>query len=179
MLNICNKKGLLYDECKIEKTKETGYIEISIYNELMRHKENYSILGEFTKSLGIFFRKGLANPQSDYFVNRMEFRPKCKEVIDIIHKAGGKTFLAHPFEYKFENTIRFIDNLKKEINIDGIECFHPSANQKERNALFKYTKDNNLYISGGSDYHGTSKPDIKIGIGRGDLNISKEILKWI
>ena len=34
-------------------------------------------------------------------------------------------------------------------------------------------------MSGGSDYHGDSKPDIKIGIGRGDLNISKEILEWL
>ena len=35
------------------------------------------------------------------------------------------------------------------------------------------------YISGGSDYHGSLKPDIEIGIGRGDLSISKEILNWL
>lgn len=102
LIDICNKQGLIYDESKIIKPKVTGYVEISIYNELMKHKENYEILGEFTKSLGIFFRKGLANPKSIYFVNRIEFRPKYKEVIDIIHKAGGKAFLAHPFEYKLK-----------------------------------------------------------------------------
>lgn len=179
LLNICDKQNLIYDKTKIEKTKETGYIEISIYNELMRHKENYKILGEFTESLSVFFRKGLANPKSKYFVNRIEFRPKYEEVIDIIHKSGGKAFLAHPFEYKFQNTISFIDELRKEKEIDGIECFHPSANQEQRNILVQYAKSHNLYISGGSDYHGDSKPDIKIGIGKGNLEVSKEILEWI
>ena len=179
LLDICDKQGLKYDESKIAKPKATGYIEISIYEELMRHEENYKILGEFTESLGVFFRKGLANPESIYFVNRIEFRPKYKEVIDIIHKAGGKAFLAHPFEYKFQNTIEFIDDLRKEKELDGIECFHPSANQDQRNILACYAKKNNLYISGGSDYHGSPKPDIEIGVGRGDLNISKEILNWV
>ena len=179
LIDICNKQGLIYDESKIIKPKVTGYVEISIYNELMKHKENYEILGEFTKSLGIFFRKGLANPRSIYFVNRIEFRPKYKEVIDIIHKAGGKAFLAHPFEYKFEDTIGFIDDLREEKELDGIECFHPSASIERRNLLVDYVKNNKLYISGGSDYHGDSKPDIDIGIGRGDLNISKKILKWL
>lgn len=179
LLDICDKQGLIYDESKIIKPKATGYVEISIYNELMKHKENYEILGEFTESLGVFFRKGLANPESVYFVNRIEFRPKYKEVVDIIHESGGKAFLAHPFEYKFEDTIGFINDLRKEFELDGIECFHPSGNQEERKTLVQYAKKNKLYMSGGSDYHGDSKPDIEIGIGRGDLNISKEILEWL
>ena len=179
MLDICDKQGLTYDENKIVKPKPTGYVEISIYNELMRHKENYEILGKFTKSLGVFFREGLANPKSVYFVNRIEFRPKYKEVIDIIHKSGGKAFLAHPFEYKFDDTIDFIDELRKEKELEGVECFHPSANKEQRNILVQYANNNNLYISGGSDYHGDSKPDIEIGTGRGDLNISKKILEWL
>ena len=179
LLDICDKQGLKYDESKIIKPKATGYVEISIYEELMKHKENYKILGEFTESLGVFFRKGLANPKSTYFVNRIEFRPKYKEVIDIIHKSGGKAFLAHPFEYKFKDTMEFINNLRKEKELDGIECFHPSANTEQRNILVDYAKNNDLYICGGSDYHGSSKPDIEIGAGRGDLSISKEILNWL
>ena len=112
-------------------------------------------------------------------MNHIEFRPPYKEVIDIIHKAGGKAFLAHPFEYKFKDTIEFINDLRKEKELDGIECFHPSANQEQRKILVEYAKNNNLYISGGSDYHGSPKPDIEIGVGRGDLNISKEILNWL
>ena len=180
LFNICNKHGLVYDESKIRKPKKVSeYVERPIYEEVMTHKENHKILGEFTESFGIFFRKGLANPESSYFMNYIEFRPRYKEVIDIIHKAGGKAFLAHPFEYKFKDTIEFINDLRKEKELDGIECFHPSANQEQRNILVDYAKNNNLYISGGSDYHGSPKPDIEIGVGRGDLSISKEILNWL
>ena len=181
LLDICDKKGLIYDESKIEKNiKVTDFIEIYIYNELMKHEENYEILREFTESISVFFRKGLANPKSSFFVNRIEFRPKYKEVIDIIHKSGGKAFLAHPFEYKFNDTIGFINELRKESELDGIECFHPSADENEMDILVEYARKNNLYISGGSDYHGRKKPDIEVGIGRGNLNISKEIIEeWI
>ena len=180
LFDICNKHGLVYNESKIRKPKKVSeYVERPIYEEVMKHKENHKILGEFTESFGIFFRKGLANPESSYFMNHIEFRPPYKEVIDIIHKAGGKAFLAHPFEYKFKDTIEFINDLRKEKELDGIECFHPSANQEQRNILVEYAKNNNLYISGGSDYHGNPKPDIEIGVGRGDLSISKEILNWL
>lgn len=127
----------------------------------------------------VYDERKIRKPKKYPNMNFIEFRPPYKEVIDIIHKAGGKAFLAHPFEYKFKDTIGFINDLRKEKELDGIECFHPSANQEQRNILVDYAKSNNLYISGGSDYHGSPKPDIEIGIGRGDLNISKEILNWL
>ena len=182
LFDICDKHGLIYDKSKIRKPKKASeYVERPIYEEVMTHKENHKILGESTESFGIFFRKGLANPESSYFMNHIEFRPKYKEVIDIIHKAGGKAFLAHPFEYQFEDTIGFINDLRKEAELDGIECFHPSsADDNKKDILAEYARKNNLYISGGSDYHGSPKPDIEIGIGRGNLNISKEIIEeWL
>lgn len=182
LLDICRKKGLIYDEIKIEKNiPVTDYITIYIYKELMRHRENYEILGEFAESLDVFIRKGLMNPDSEYYtgIDNIQ-KPMYSDVIDVIHKAGGLAFLAHPFEYRFDDTINFIDELRKEKELDGIECFHPSANEDRMMILVEYAKKNNLYISGGSDYHGNKKPDIEIGIGKGNLNISKEIIeKWL
>lgn len=89
-------------------------------------------------------------------------------------------FLEHPFEYRFDYTIDFINQLRKEKELDGIECFHPSANEQKMMMLVDYTKKNNLYISGGSDYHGKKKPYIEVGVRRGNLNIPKEIIEeWI
>ena len=182
LLNICDKKGLIYDENKIQQNiPVTDYITIYIYKELMNHKENYEILGEFAESLNIFIRKGLMNPESEYYTGSdNELKPLYKDVVDIIHEAGGLAFLAHPFEYRFDNTIDFINELRNEKELDGIECFHPSADEKQMEILVKYAKNNDLFISGGSDYHGHKKPDINIGVGRGNLNIPKEYIeKWI
>ena len=181
-LNILDKKGIVYNKSDIRPQKdEKEYIERPIWEEIIKHTENKEIIGEDCfNSLGVFYRKEITNPNSEYFLNRVSTFPKVKEVIDIIHQAGGKAFLAHPFEYKFENTIRFIDDLRKKVELDGIECFHPSADEEKMQILVDYAKNNDLYISGGSDYHGEMKPDIEIGVGRGNLNISKDIIKeWI
>lgn len=182
LLDICDKKGLIYDEDKIEKNiPVTDYITIYIYKELIKHKENHEILGEFAESLNTFIRKGLMNPDSEYYTGSDNApEPLYKDVIDVIHRAGGLAFLAHPFEYRFNDTMSFIDELRKEKELDGIECFHPSADEVNMKILVEYAKRNNLYISGGSDYHGYKKPDVEIGIGKGNLNISKEFVeKWI
>ena len=92
----------------------------------------------------------------------------------------GKSLAINIFILLFApNILGFIDELKSKAKLDGIECFHPSASKEQRKVLLKYAKENNLYISGGSDYHGKLKPDIEIGIGRGDINIPKEILEWL
>ena len=182
LVDICDKKGLIYDESKIEKNIPlTDYITIYIYKELMRHKENYETLGEFAESLNLFIRKGLMNPESEYYTGNDDIqKPMYKDVVDVIHESGGLAFLAHPFEYRFDNIIEFIDELRKEKELDGIECFHPSADENEINILVQYARKNKLYISGGSDYHGIKKPNIEVGIGKGNLNISKEIVEeWI
>lgn len=182
LLSICDEKGLIYDENEIpQNIQVTDYITIYIYNELMRYKENHKILGEFAESLNVFIRKGLMNPESEYYTGSdNELKPLYKDVVNVIHQSGGLAFLAHPFEYRVDNTIDFINDLRKEKEIDGIECFHPSADEKETNILVEYAKNNNLFISGGSDYHGHKKPDIDIGVGKGNLKISKEYIeKWI
>ena len=179
LLDICDKKGLIYDENKIEKNiPVTDYITIYVYKELMRHEENYEILGEFTKSLNDFIRKGLMNPDSEYYTGLSNIpKPMYQDVIDVIHKAGGLAFLAHPFEYRFDDTIGFIDQLRNEKELDGIECFHPSADEDKMGTIVEYAKKHNLYISGGSDYHGYKKPDVEIGVGKGNLHISKEYIE--
>lgn len=177
---ICNKIGLKYNEADIKfSNKVTAFVEKSIYTELIKYEENCKKLGEYSNNFSLFFRKELANPNSPFYMHYELDYPTYEEIIDNIHKAGGKAFLAHPFEYKFENTIEFINSIRKIRELDGIECYHPSAEEDNKiNILLQYSQKNNLYISGGSDYHGTSKPDVEIGIGRGKLNIPKEILKW-
>ena len=70
--------------------------------------------------------------------------------------------------------------IKRNNIIDGVEVYHSSFTEEQIKILEKYCRDNNLLMSGGSDCHGEKKVDRKIGVGYGNLNISKEILKeWI
>ena len=182
IIEIFNKLGMKYNLDNIEwPTKPTEYVERRMYKDAFSYLENKEIFGEYSyEKFGLFFRKEITNPKSPFFIQPFGM-PEHKEVIEAIHKAGGKAFLAHPFEYKFEDTIGFIDEIRKIAELDGIEVFHPSAvDDDKKDILYEYARKNNLYISGGSDFHGTPKPDIKVGVGRGNINIPKEIIEeWI
>lgn len=182
LIEIFNKLGVKYILENIEwPTKPTEYVERRMYKEAFSHPENNEIFGEYTyEKFGLFFRKEITNPESPFFMPPFGM-PEHKEVIEAIHKAGGKAFLAHPFEYRFEDTIGFMDEIRKIAELDGIEVYHPSsADDDKKDILYEYARKNNLYICGGSDFHGSPKPDIKVGVGRGNINIPKEIIEeWI
>ncbi len=182
ILEICYNNNLLFDLNNIKKDiKYTDFYVVYVYYELIKHPENKEKMGECFNSFNEFRKQGLANPHSIFYMGEDDsLKPMYKDVVDVIHNAGGLVFLAHPFEYHFEDIIGFIDELRKEIKLDGIECFHPSAEKDNRiERLLKYAEDNNLFISGGSDYHGDKKPNNEIAIGSGSLNITKDYIeKW-
>ena len=183
IIDICNKNNLVYDLNAIKKDiPVTDFFVVYMYFELIKHEENMKYMSEFLNSFNDFRRDGLSNPNSIFYMGEDNSpQPMFRDVANIIHKAGGLVFLAHPFEYKFEDTIGFIDYLRKEIKLDGIECFHPSAEIDDRiELLLEYARKNELYISGGSDFHGDKKPNNNIGVGSGSLKISKEYIEeWL
>lgn len=80
--------------------------------------------------------------------------PDIKELMSVIHGAGGKIFLAHPFRYN-RPVINILDEVKNFI--DGIEISNNPQNEEEVKFLYKFAKDNNLLVSCGSDYHGNNR----------------------
>ena len=84
-----------------------------------------------------------------------------EEASKLIHESGGKMFLAHPNHNIGKNN----DLLEKIISygLDGVEVF---SSYHDRNAIdyfYEKAKKYNLYMSVGSDFHGNSKPAIKMG----------------
>ena len=84
------------------------------------------------------------------------------EVINTIKNAGGIAVWAHPIGGEGEKHLtekEFIPKLKTMLTfgIQGLECYYSRYNLYEIKFLVKCANDNNLFISGGSDYHGTNK----------------------
>jgi len=180
MIEICDKNNLIYNLNNMKKDIPiTDFFVVHMYYELIKHEENIEKMGICSNSFNDFRKYGLSNSESIFYMGENNRpKPMYKDVADVIHEAGGLVFLAHPFEYNFEDTIGFIDKLRGEIKLDGIECFHPSSEMDNRSSiLVEYAKKNNLYISGGSDFHGDKKPNNDIGIGSGTLKIAKEYIE--
>ena len=84
------------------------------------------------------------------------------EAIDAIISAKGVPVWAHPLGGEGEAHISAEEFYKrfeimKKIGIKGLECHYSRYSQEEAEFLVKVAKENNLFITGGSDYHGTNK----------------------
>ncbi len=187
---INNRTKILYNKLldKIEELNlefnipkkpmpESKYYERAIYGELKKYPSNKEKIKEDVwNDFSDFLRKGLNNKNSVLYINKLEFHLPIKEIVNLIHENSGIAFLAHPYQYKFEDTEEFLDRIYNEVSLDGVECFYTTFSEEQTNYLLDFERKRNLLISGGSDYHGTRKENYNLGVGRGNLKISKDII---
>ena len=127
-----------------------------------------------THIANILVKRGLAEDNlsaMDKYLNGCksgDTRFSGEEAINAIVASGGIPVWAHPLGGEGEdhlNEEEFLPKLKEMINygIKGLECYYSRYNLNEVKFLIKCAKENELLISGGSDYHGSNKSNIKIG----------------
>jgi len=106
---------------------------------------------------GEAFRKYIGDKSPAYVLG---FNLSPAEAINLIKEAGGVAVLAHP--YMLHN-----DELINELvgwGLQGIEVYYPEHSQSMVNFYLDLAKKLNLLVTGGSDFHGSVKPDIKLGM---------------
>lgn len=178
LYRIGNEMGLVLrpmNELVWDRDKEWG--SIVFYDEMVSHDENK---GKIADDIWISFQHFKAHYRhkgDPFYINRAKNYPCLTKIIEAIHNAGGKTFIAHIFEYKeIEDKIKELDEMINKYDIDGIECYYSNFTNDEHEAVLDFAKSHNLLISGGSDFHGDKKPGINIGTGKGTLKIPDSIL---
>ena len=93
------------------------------------------------------------------------------ETIDYIQSIGAVSVLAHPFlQLDDEGLVTFLPKAK-EHGLVGMECYYSSNDEKQTADSLRIADAFGLLRSGGSDFHGTRKPDIELGVGKGNLRI--------
>lgn len=124
----------------------------------------------YVKSKDEAFKKYVGE-KCPYYIPR-EYIP-YETAIEWIHEAGGLAILAHPYLYGFkEQKVRTMIKELKKCGLDGLEAYHSSTNQGQTNLLREYAKQYALLVSGGSDFHGSNKPYVHLGVGKGNLKIT-------
>lgn len=111
-----------------------------------------------------------------YYVPRVMM--SSTDAVRLILQAGGIPILAHPMHYKLEETVlrQMITELKNA-GLVGIEVKYSNHSAQEEAFVSQLSKEYHLLPSGGSDFHGTNKPAIDLGTGRGNLSIPYEYLE--
>jgi predicted metal-dependent phosphoesterase TrpH len=65
----------------------------------------------------------------------------------------------------------------RDRGIRGVEAYYGGTTDETRRLMVKITRDLAMIPTGGSDYHGSYKPDVALGTGRyGDLRVPDEVL---
>ena len=111
----------------------------------------------FVGSTAEAFRKYIGDKSPAYVLG---FHLTVPEAIKLIQDAGGVAVLAHP--YMLHN-----DALITEFagyGLEGIEVHYPEHSQAMVNFYLDLAKKLNLLVTGGTDFHGSAKPEIKLGM---------------
>lgn len=112
------------------------------------------------------------------FVERSTLTPE--DAISIIHKSGGKSFLAHLNQTgKSDEELYELLTRLKEYGLDGIEGYYTEYTEDMNFRYRKMAEDIGLLLSGGSDFHGTNKDGYELGTGKGNLKIPYNLLEKI
>jgi len=100
-----------------------------------------------------------------------------KECVELITASGGIPVLAHPYQTKLDDKQldMFIASLVP-FGLKGIETVYSEHTEEMTSQYKALASKYNLIETGGSDWHGTIKPGINLGVGRGNLNVPQKFV---
>ena len=107
---------------------------------------------------------------------RAAYVPKARlspaDVARLALASGGVAVLAHPLTLGLDPSA--LDRLVGELDavgLGGLEAVYGRYTTDQRRGLRRMAERHGLVATGGSDYHGSFKPDLQVGTGQGDLDV--------
>ena len=106
------------------------------------------------------------------------FPPKLKNSLDVIKQlrdCGIVTILAHPLLNISMGELAEFLPIAKNMGLCGMEAYYTRFSNEQTNNLIKLCNKYSLVASGGSDYHGDIKPNVRLSKGFGDLIVPDDV----
>ncbi len=123
------------------------------------------------------FRKYL-DADTPYYVPRKYISQE--DAIALIRDAGGIAILAHPLQYQLnDHSLKKLLRHLTDYGLQGIEVKYSTHSRQDETYVRQLARQFGLLFSGGSDFHGTNKPHIKLGKGMGNLSIPYDFLEQL
>lgn len=130
----------------------------------------------YTASIQEAFKKYL-KPGGGYYTPPK--RPDVFETIRFVKGLGGVAVLAHPFLNLDEAELERFLPKAVSCGLDAMETVYAKYDAVTTQTAKAMAARFGLRESGGSDFHGDNKPDIRLGTGRGDLQIPLDFLEQL
>lgn len=108
-------------------------------------------------------------------IPRRTFLPS--QAIAVARASGGVAVLAHPLSTRLDgDALASAIAELAELGLGGVEAVYGRYDADQRAMLAAMAREAGLAVTGGSDHHGTYKPDLSVGVGRGDLEVPDDLL---
>ena len=131
------------------------------------------VVGSIQEAFDVYLARGKPG-----YVEKERLSPR--DAIRIARQSGSVPVLAHPLSLGLEP--HELEALVRELageGLAGIEAIYGRYEPADRAGLADLARRHGLVATGGSDHHGTYKPDLQIGIGRGDLDVPDAALEQL
>ncbi len=111
------------------------------------------------EAFDLYLRKG-----APAYVDKAKLSPI--EAIRVIASAAKSCVLAHPYSINIESPDRFEKMLRTFMSygLRGIEAYYPKHTAVQTKFFIDMASKLNLAVTGGTDFHGSNRPEIEIGI---------------
>ena len=108
------------------------------------------------------------------YVERERMSPG--KTIAAIAAAGGLAVLAHPVQLKCANLAQLERIVRGLIacGLEGIEAYHSNHTDRQVRHYLNLAKRFGLAVTGGSDFHGPAKPQVRLGQPRVPISVIEE-----
>lgn len=166
-----------------EKLADTG---IAISPEQLKEQFGDAVLtrAHFARFL---YEHGYVSSMSEAFTRYLDDHAPCfvprekvtpEMAVRLIHQTGGIAVLAHPMQYHFSDTqLKELIRALKVEGLNGIEAMYTTHSRSQEHRIRRLAQVMGICVSGGSDFHGSNKPGIDLGTGRGNLRIPDSTLE--
>ena len=129
----------------------------------------------YVKTTKEAFDRYIADGRPAHIVREL---PDSSEAITWIRDAGGVPVLAHPHWTKQKGAeLHTTCHKLKKAGLMGIEVFYSTHTRRQTSEYLEVARKIGLIITGGSDFHGTAKPGIQVGRGKGNLKVTDKLLE--
>jgi predicted metal-dependent phosphoesterase TrpH len=104
-------------------------------------------------------------------------RLSLSEAVRLVARAGGIAVIAHPGIIRTDaaGLARLVDEARR-CGVDGLECFYPGHDEQMVARCLVLAATNGLVPTGGSDFHGETKPDVRLGQANGGRPVPDAVL---
>lgn len=139
------------------------------------HYARYMLDHGYVGSMAEAFERFIGD-RAPCFIPREKVTPM--QAVKLIRQAHGVPVLTHPPLYHMSDArLEGLVDTLADCGLAGIEALYSTYTAGEEAHMKSLARQYGLLITGGSDFHGSNKPDIDLGTGRGSLHVPDSILE--